>query len=81
LCEASSDVIAALPQIAAARESSPEDRLMSVLAVDPETVGTIARRADLAIEETLAILLRMEWSGLAAVHPGSRWSKRVASSA
>ena len=42
----------------------------------PRDAESLAGRAGLEIAETMALLLRLEWSGVAVAHPGSRWSRR-----
>ncbi len=51
--------------------------LREALAAEPRTVEALALLTRASAPETLARLLRLEWSGLAVAHPGGRWSART----
>jgi DNA processing protein len=51
-------------------------RVLRGLSTRPQLVEVIAATADLAVPETLAALLTLQWSGVATSHPGQRWSRR-----
>lgn len=51
--------------------------LREALAAEPRTVEALAQLTRASAAETLARLLRLEWSGLAVAHPGGRWSARA----
>jgi len=83
LCDCAGDVVAALgvnarwPADEAERFGNPpEARLAAALEYEPRGAEQLATAAGLALEETLATLLRLEWAGVAAVHPGPRWARR-----
>ncbi len=85
VCEGARDVLEALgaetgldaatPPVPDSTGLSPEARVQAALADRPETVETIAERAAVPLPETLAILLRLEWAGIAAGSAGSRWRR------
>jgi len=76
LCESAGDVLRAL---AAAEPrgapAAPADRLREALGSAPRTVDDLARAAGLDVAATLALLLELEWAGLAAAAPGQRWRR------
>ena len=76
LCESAADVLAVLGDDASSAVT-PEARLITALGPRPRTVDAIASAAGLGVDDTLAGLLRLEWSGGAVAHPGSRWSRSV----
>lgn len=77
-CESAADVLRVLPPPSAAESGeSDEARLAAALAESPLPAETLAARAGVAIDRALAGLLRLEWAGAAAAHPGQRWSKRA----
>lgn len=59
--------------------AEPAAVLLDVLGARPQSLEALASRAGLPIDETLAALLRMEWSGTIAALPGQRWARRSAS--
>lgn len=75
-CESAADVVAA---VAAARPghqtNSLEGRLLAALDATPRAVESLAGAAALPLEDTLAVLLRLEWAGVAASCPGQRWRR------
>jgi DNA processing protein len=75
-CGDASDVVAAMPPglaLAPQRTGDPLARLRAVLGERPETVDALAAAAALELPETLALLLRLRWAGLAEEAPGQRW--------
>jgi DNA processing protein len=70
LCEHAGDVMAALPR---GGPANPGTRVSAALARTPRTADDLAERAGLTLEETLACLLELEWSGVARRMPGPRW--------
>jgi DNA processing protein len=73
-CADAGDVIGALGPGALAHD--PDAELKRRLRLDPQSVEELARAIGAGAGETLARLLRMEWSGQAVPHPGGRWSRR-----
>ncbi len=53
----------------------PAERVLSALGAEPRDVGGLAEAAHVAVEEALAILLKLEWASIAARHPGPRWTR------
>lgn len=74
-CADAADVLAALPEIA--REETPESRLEAALDETPRDVHALAEAAGATVADTLARLLRLQWSGIARPQPGGRWSKQA----
>ena len=74
-CANAGDVFAVLGPLATADD--PEARLRGLLDRSPRSVDDLARASGGQAGETLARLLRLEWSGLALAHPGGRWSGRA----
>ncbi len=73
-CADAGDVWAALGTIADLDD--PDSRLHAQLGASPRGVEELSVACGTEPGETLARLLRMEWSGLATAHPGGRWSER-----
>ncbi len=73
-CADAGDVWAVLGPITNADD--PDARLRSQLGASPRGVEELSLACGTEPGETLARLLRMEWSGLATAHPGGRWSER-----
>jgi DNA processing protein len=57
------------------RSESPSERLAIVLEPRPRGIEELARAAGLAVDETLALLLELEWAGIAEALPGQRWRR------
>jgi DNA processing protein len=74
-CADAQDVLAAVPALASG--ASATARVLQALAAEPRDLESLARAGSLGPGETLAALLELEWSGLAAALPGQRW-RRVA---
>jgi len=75
VCGDAGDVLAALggsPE----GTTDPAARLRARLFTEPATVESLAAACGMDVPETLGRLLRMQWSGLAILHPGGRWSSR-----
>jgi len=76
-CGDASDVLAARPAADAAAPrtdaADPLARLAALLDGTPRDVESLAREAGLALPETLALLLRLAWAGLARDAGGQRW--------
>lgn len=72
LCEHAGDVLAALPE---GGPASPASRVAAALARQPRTGEAIASRAGVPLDQTLACLLELEWSGVARRGPGPRWAE------
>ena len=49
-------------------------RVAAILDAEPRELGAVSRRAGLVPERVLAALLELQWAGVAATHPGPRWS-------
>jgi len=76
LCERAADVVGAIGPGSDAQASPPaEARLLAALEGGSRSVEALASAAGLGIEETLAGLLRLEWSGAAQALPGQRWAR------
>lgn len=73
LCECAGDVLRALGGTATGR--APHDRLRAALRTTPRTADDLAAAAGLAVDETLALLLELEWAGVAEALPGQRWRR------
>jgi DNA processing protein len=71
LCASSADVLAVLERPAARAQS----RLLDALAEGEAALETLAARSGLAVPETLAVLLRLQWAGAVESRPGQRWRK------
>jgi len=74
-CADAGDVLRALGA-GGERPATPEARLLAGLGPEPRHVEALARDSGASPAETLAMLLRLEWSGLAVSHPGGRWASR-----
>jgi predicted Rossmann fold nucleotide-binding protein DprA/Smf involved in DNA uptake len=55
---------------------TPESRLEAALGSLPRDVTALAEASGAGVADTLARLLRLQWSGIAVSHPGGRWSRR-----
>jgi DNA processing protein len=75
LCECAGDVLRALGGPVGGADAPPQSRLRSALRVTPRTADELAAAAGLAVEETLALLLELEWAGAAEPLPGQRWRR------
>ncbi len=73
LCENAADVIAVLGPPEA--PSDPAGRLIAALVATPRSAEVLAATAGLSVDDTLARLLSLEWSGIAAREPGPRWRR------
>jgi len=76
-CADAADVLASLPAAAQASDT-PESRLEAALGSLPRDVTALAEASGMPVADTLARLLRLQWSGIAVAHPGGRWSRRDA---
>jgi DNA processing protein len=76
LCESAGDVLRVLghPPGSGADEP-PQGRVRRALRVQPRTADELATAAGLAVDETLALLLELEWAGAAVPVPGQRWRR------
>lgn len=54
--------------------ASDAARVAAILDAAPRELGAVSRRAGLVPERVLAALLELQWAGVAATHPGPRWS-------
>ena len=70
-CERAGDVLRVLDGGGADAGS----RLRAALAVAPRTADELASAAGLRVDETLALLLELEWAGAAEPLPGQRWRR------
>ena len=78
LCADAGDVLAALPPAPALGPTpAPGTRLLAHLSHTPATVDALALAAGIVPSEALALLLQLQWSGLAVSHPGGRWAARA----
>jgi DNA processing protein len=71
LCAAAADVLAVLERPAA----RPQSRLLDALAGGETELEQLATRSGLAVSETLAVLLRLQWAGAVESRPGQRWRR------
>jgi len=78
VCGDAGDVLAAMGPLPTPADEDPGRRLLARLGAEPATVEDLARACGLATPETLARLLRLQWSGLAQAQPGGRWTSRLA---
>jgi DNA processing protein len=79
-CESAGDVVRAVREAASGARAAggvapAEARLLEALGEGPRPAEQLAEAAGLGLEEALAALLRLEWSGVARAHPGQRWSR------
>jgi DNA processing protein len=76
LCESAGDVLRAVGGDSGhGRKAAPEARLGAALRAEPRGVDRLAAEAGLALDETLALLLQLEWAGAAVALPGQRWRR------
>ena len=75
-CADAADVLAALPA-PPGDARTPEARLEAALGETPRDVTSLADACGASVAETLARLLRLQWSGVAVAHPGGRWARRL----
>jgi len=75
LCEGAGDVLRVLGGERSGGEATPQARLLAALRAEPRGADELAAAADLAVDETLALLLQFEWAGVAAAVPGQRWRR------
>jgi DNA processing protein len=76
LCENAGDVLRALESGPQRRVgAAPQARLRAALRAEPRTADELAAAAALAVDETLALLLELEWAGAALPVPGQRWRR------
>lgn len=77
VCGDAGDVVAALAErYVRAPAPDPMARLCSALDGSPRTPDALAAAAGLEAGETSALLLRLEWSGVAVRDAGGRWRSR-----
>ena len=76
VCGDAGDVLAAMGPLPAG-DAGPDARLRARLGEAPVTTEALAAACGLSVAETLARLLKLQWSGLAECHPGGRWSRRA----
>jgi DNA processing protein len=74
-CADAADVLASMPA-ATGEPVTPESRLEAALGTVPRDVTALAEASGAGVADTLARLLRLQWSGIAVSHPGGRWSRR-----
>ncbi len=55
--------------------ATPAARLLSVLGPEAQPLEVLAARSGIGLEQTVALLLELEWSGLARALPGQRWAR------
>ena len=75
-CADAGDVLALLSHSPSV-DAPPATRLRSRLGREPASVERLSAVSGLSAPEVLALLLRLQWSGLAVLHPGGRWSART----
>ena len=56
-------------------EAGPAMRLRDALGTEPRTTDDLARATQLPVDEALALLLELEWAGVALAVPGQRWRR------
>lgn len=80
-CGDAGDVLAALAQsFPSPAATDPLGRLTAALDGVARSLDELARTAGVPAMEANAMLLRLEWSGVAASAPGGRWRRRGVSS-
>jgi len=76
LCESAGDVRSTLGDAPGGTDGNPpEARLVAALRAEPRGAEALAGAAGLAVSETLALLLQLEWAGVAVAAPGQRWRR------
>lgn len=83
LCESAADVVRAADAWRSTRvagepgeeEEAAETRIWKSLGREPENLETLARKAGVALQQALAALLALEWSGAVEQRPGQRWAR------
>ena len=76
LCESAGDVMRVLGRGSSrGDEATPPARLLAALRAGPRGADELAAAAGLAVDETLALLLQLEWAGAVAALPGQRWRR------
>jgi DNA processing protein len=73
LCTHAGDVLNVLPAVR--NDTAPESLVLESLAEEPIGIESLAARAALSLESTLAALLRLEWLGAAQPCAGQRWKR------
>lgn len=73
LCECAGDVLRALGGRGGG--TAPQGRLRAALRAAPRTADELAVATGLPVDETLAVLLELEWAGVAEALPGQRWRR------
>jgi len=76
LCEGAGDVVRALEAAGAAAprgDATPAERVRVALGAEARTVDAIAAASGLDVAGTLALLLELEWAGVARRAAGQRW--------
>ena len=76
VCADAGDVLAAMTPPAGPGAAGTRAPLVAQLTAKPASVEELARACGLDVSEAMALLLRLQWSGLAVSHPGGRWSSR-----
>ena len=51
------------------------ERLRGALAAELRALETLAGHAAVPVDAALALLLELEWAGIARAAPGQRWSR------
>jgi DNA processing protein len=76
VCECVSDVLQVVDRGAnPGARAAPAMRLRDALGVEPRTTDDLARATQLSVDATLALLLELEWAGVALAVPGQRWRR------
>lgn len=71
---AAGEAVARRIDAAPAAGATDAAKVATVLDHEPRELDGIARRAGIGPERALAVLLELQWSGVAVTHPGPRWS-------
>ena len=76
VCECVNDVLQAVDRGAnPGARAAPAMRLRDALGAEPRTTDDLARATQLPVDAALALLLELEWAGVALAVPGQRWRR------
>lgn len=73
LCTHAGDVLGVLPAVR--NPAAPESVVLGALSDEPLGIESLATRAALSLERTLAALVQLEWVGAAEPCAGQRWKR------
>ncbi len=72
VCGDAGDVLAVLAS-AAEPDATPTARVLACVGAEPRALEAVADAAGLSVNETLASLLQLEWTGAVVARPGQRY--------